>query len=68
MHKNKNYNLSFGFSDIFRPNLGPRPTPTGQARKMVQNAPNTNPGDQLQDHFVAISWSRPKNLKLQFAE
>ena len=32
-------NLSFVFSAIYRPSLGPRPTPTGQARKMVQNGP-----------------------------
>ena len=31
----------------FRPNLAPRPTPTGRAQKMEQNAPEINPGDQF---------------------
>jgi hypothetical protein len=31
----------------FRPNLGPRPAPTGRARKMVRNAPTISPGDRF---------------------
>ncbi len=33
------------FLASFRPNLAPRPAPTGQARKMVQNEHNISPGD-----------------------
>ncbi len=43
----------------FRPNLVPRPIPTGRVRKMVQNAPKISPGDQFEIRFVTISWSRP---------
>ncbi len=40
--------LNFGrFSAVFRPNLAPGALQTGPARKMVQNAPNINPGDQF---------------------
>ena len=31
----------------FRPNLAPRPVPTGRARKMVQNAPKISPANQF---------------------
>ncbi len=47
---NANLNLYFGFGRfwvVFRPNLAPRPVPTGRARKMVQNAPKISPGDQF---------------------
>ena len=36
--RNTHYDLSFVFSGIPWPNLAPRPGPTGQALKMVQNA------------------------------
>ncbi len=45
MPRNENYSLSFVFSAIFRPSLAPRPTPTGQARRMAQNAPKISTGD-----------------------
>ncbi len=52
----------------FRPNLGPRPVPTGRARTMVQNAPQISPGEQFQDRSVTIFWSKPtiqiKNVSL----
>ncbi len=35
------------FSAGFRPNLAPRPVPTGRARQMVPNAPTISPGDQF---------------------
>ena len=44
---NQNYNLYFGFLDGFRPNLAPRPVPTGRARKTKQNAPKISLGDQF---------------------
>ncbi len=31
----------------FRPNLAPRPAPTGRARQMVQHAPKVSAGDQF---------------------
>ncbi len=42
----ENYNLHFGFGRFWaglRPNLAPRPVPTGRALKMVQNAPQMSP-------------------------
>ncbi len=51
------------FSNIFHPNLAPRPAPTGQARKLVQNAAQISSGDQFEGHVVASAWSRPKKLK-----
>ncbi len=45
--RNKKMNLSFDLSVISRPNLAPRPVPTGQARKMVQNAFKISSGDQF---------------------
>ncbi len=47
MPKNKQYNLSLCFPVVSRPDSAPRPTPTGQARNMVQNAPKISSGDQL---------------------
>ncbi len=58
--RNPNYNLSFDFSATSRQNLAPRPDPMGQARKVVRHAPRISPGDQLEDHLVAIPWSRHK--------
>ncbi len=46
----------------FWPKLAPGPLSTGQARKMVQNAPKISPVDQL-CYFVADSWSKPKTKK-----
>ncbi len=38
--------LGFGrFGFLFRPNLAPRPVPTGRALEMVQNTPTISPGD-----------------------
>ncbi len=48
-------NLSFVFSVTFRSNLTPRPTPTGQARKMVQNASKISPGTI----YKVILWPFP---------
>ncbi len=46
--KKQQISFMFGFcSDIFWPNLAPRPAPTGQARQMVQNAHDISPGNQL---------------------
>ena len=43
----KNYSLRFGFLANFRPQLAPRPVPTGRARKMVQHATKISLGDQV---------------------
>jgi hypothetical protein len=46
--KKQNYNLSVGLVSVkFRPNMAPRPAPTGQARKIVQNAPKISTRDKL---------------------
>ncbi len=44
---NQKYNLYFEFLDGLRPNLAPRPVPTGRARKTKQSTPKISPGDQF---------------------
>jgi hypothetical protein len=39
----------------FRPHWAPKPSQTGPARQMVQNAPKINPGEQFECHFVPFS-------------
>ncbi len=62
---NKNIDFSVGrFSIGFRPILASRPLQTGPARKMVQNAPNNSPRDQVQLHLVTfLSHHQHYNLK-----
>ncbi len=48
------------FWDGFWPKLAPRPLEMGQARQRLQNAPETSPANQLENHFVAHSRSKQK--------
>ncbi len=45
---------------MFPPNLAPRPLQTGQARNMVQKAPQISTGDQFQCHSVTCFCSTTK--------
>ncbi len=55
-----NVHFCFRFRAPFRPNVTPRPVPTGPAWKMVQNATKISIGAQLQSSFVEIVWSMPE--------